>query len=472
MATYYVNTGQAGAADNTTDGRGSTSDKAWKTIAYAIANVDAGDEIEVATGTYAEGTNGLAPAACNYSASPVRIYSQSGVAADVIVTNSTADKGTSFTVVNAVVRGLTFEDMTFQHNGTGAGYKYSILFYGAPSAGTSHITFNRCAIPIPAVALYKGVFMDTTVGTGGIDHLAFNNCTFAVGDAANSVIELRYGAHSNITISGCTMTSANAGSVSIYITGGVGVIPDGITISGNTITAGYGPQLINCRSMTVSNNTITTPGAYSLLIGTDTDVPQATDYAATVTGNTIVNSAVEGHSILLGRGTAGCTASNNNVSASGNAAYGIIDKGTGNTITGNTISVPLAYGCLYSKGSDGGTYTGNVLSTATGNLIAASGEDNSAWRDNADVTISGTVGIVTGAGQVYTVATADAGDNYVTDGNVWLLTGTGADYGTILAATNVASLTAARTAWGDTNDATSAPGLPLGKASSGVYAYA
>lgn len=340
--------------------------------------------------------------------------------------------------------------------------------------------------------LVECTFTDTNSRTSAVNlsnasnsGIAIKRCTF-VGNAgfattvttcANSrIIGNSYtgvAAANNLTVSGTSTVNSNTGSLtSIAIAGGAtgnthtiransvrNIVHTGggvgtestLTIERNTVTAGSGVRGIAISGYTTggkcNSNTITSAGDTALGWPIDGGTSVCTGHE--INNNLITNTGTNGHALLVSTGSTSVTVSGNTSNASGGGAYGLVLKGTNNTVTSNTFTGGTANGILL-KDCSGCVVTGNTINSGGGGSAIAL-EFNGSTLNPTNCTVTGNTFYVT-TGSLYNQALAEIGTGNIVNSNQYSVSGS-ATWGSLLGL-SVSSLAQVQARWAAAYDVT------------------
>ncbi|MBI2130120.1 right-handed parallel beta-helix repeat-containing protein, partial [Candidatus Woesearchaeota archaeon] len=247
-----------------------------------------------------------------------------------------------------------------------------------------------------------------------------NNTITTSGSPTAYGIFLTTSSNSN-TLQSNTITTNGSSSYGIYLLSS----SNSNTIRSNTITinGSDSPGLFASSSsiLTISNNTITTRGAY-LVSPEPVGIRLLSSSSNNITGNTITTNGDWGYGIYISSSSNSSTLQSNAITTNGNTAYGILllsssnNNATGNTITTNGSS---GFGIGLTSSSNS-TLQSNAITTSGssgyGISLASSSSSNSLQSNN----------ITTNGSTSYGIWLSSSSNNNAT-GNIITANSTGSD---------------------------------------------
>lgn len=422
LPSFYVAT-----TGNDTTGNGSSA-APWKTITKAIATVpDIACNVFVAAGTYAENTSGL-----NYLfitrnfTYPVTLRASGSV--------TITDNGSvTYCVRISTGANLRFDGFTIEPSGTNNQGTIAVFAGAALDLANCVVkTVNQC------------VFCNVT----GAATIRLAGCSLVARVGAPATIRgcfLRAGNGGNITavLSNCVMTMvsavASSAGIDAALTHAAGLLS--LTISGGSYsnTGGY-CVFADGASVSISNATIQSVSAPALVLGEDT----AGTYTTTGSVENCTISCVSSHACLIGGMCNGVAVTGNHITG---GDHGLVFKecdncfAVGNTLIGGTLSA------AYFKAAVGCSIISNVIDGAAAAIVLlALNADTGNKSQNCTLTDN----FITPHGAadclLWNDATQDAGGG-VCDRNVYDISDTTGDIGTVRATANIGDLLTLQGAW-------------------------
>ena len=270
----------------------------------------------------------------------------------------------------------------------------------------------------------------------------------------------------NITVSGSSKVNSNTGSLSVininggatgnsheakgnsvrnivHTGGGVGT-ESTLVLERNTVTAETGVRGIAISGYTTGGrcNTNTVSSAGDTGIGWPIDGGTSVCTGHEIANNNVTNTGTNGHALLLSTGAASATVTGNTTNATGGGAYGLVLKGTSNTVTGNTFTGGRAIGILL-KDCSGCVVTSNTINNGGGGSAIAL-EFNGSTLNPTNCTVTGNTFNVS-TGSLYNQLLAEIGTGNVVNNNRYLITGS-ATWGSLFSS-SVSSLAQVQARW-------------------------
>lgn len=384
-ATYYVST----TGLDTNDGTANDDAHAWKTVHKGLSTIADGDTLVIRSGTYAENSGSGYLYSTRTHAATCTIRSESGVAADVVITGTSGTTNTLVSVASSAAANLAFENVTFQARAGSNAAAFRI------SKGTDY-SFSGCTFIADCSAGGYPAFDATPATSATIRRLTLTNCTASQAGANGGSYGFYFNPASytlsNVTLTNCTCNTVNGGVIaygplaSLAITGGTytssaagpviklaatasGAM-SGATLSGVTVTSSSsnasacGVQLVGLAASacgaTLSTCTVTAANWALYLLTNCTGV--------VVTGG-IYTGTGSAHAIYAyGQTTAHGTLTFTNVTASGASGDALYITGaTGFAVAGGSYTAGGGHGV--SIGGDGASLGGQTTGTITGAYI-------------------------------------------------------------------------------------------------------
>ena len=427
LPAYYVD----GAAGNDTTGTGAIG-APWKTISKALATIpDIACNIRVAAGTYAENTGGLKYLRI------LRLFTNwitirpwnSGDS--VVITD--AASGT-FCVNYATNTGrVRFQDITIEQAGANNQGTISL-------ANGTFAEFVNCTITTVNWCLYS-------VATGAVS-LALSGCTLrqktgATGYALGGFLYPGDGGAITLSMINCTMEAVSAvgGTIGLLLwrSHANGII--NATISGGTYTINS-DYAIQCRATTlnISNAVVTSTAGVALVYGTDAT---GTDGGTgSITGCTVTSSS--SHALLIGDECDGVAIVGTTVNG---GDHGLVLKECRNISVTNSVLNGGTQQGLYLKAATNCSVDDCAINASTTYAIRA-GINTTTGNKAGDNTITDNTVTVTGDADIYLFeAAAGESGGSVVDRNVYDISGTTGDIGSVYGTANITTLAALQDAW-------------------------
>lgn len=270
----------------------------------------------------------------------------------------------------------------------------------------------------------------------------------------------------NISVSGSSIVNSNTGSLSVISiaggatgnthtvransvrnivhTGGGAGTESTLTIERNTVNAPSTVRGIAIAGYTAGGgcNSNTVASAGDTGIGWPIDGGTSVCTGHTINSNTVTNTGTNGHALLISTGGASVTATGNTTNATGGGAYGLVLKGTNNTVTANTFTGGTANGILL-KDCSGCVVTSNTINSGGGGSAIAL-EFNGSTLNPTNCTVTGNTFNVT-TGSLYNQALAEIGTGNIVNNNRYLISGS-ATWGSLLGS-SVSSLANVQARW-------------------------
>jgi len=321
------------------------------------------------------------------------------------------------------------------------------------NASNSGISVKRCTF------IGNAAFATTVTSSANTKIIGNNYDSVAVAQnltvSGSSTVNSNLGTLTSITINGGSTGNthtirANSVRNIVHTGGGVGT-ESTLTIERNTVTAGSGVRGIAVSGYTAGGgcNSNTVASAGDTGIGWPIDGGTSVCTGHTINNNSVTNTGTNGHALLISTGSTSVTATGNTTNATGGGAYGLVLKGTNNTVTSNTFTGGTANGILL-KDCSGCVVTSNTINSGGGGSAIAL-EFNGSSLNPTNCTVTGNTFNVT-TGNLYNQALAEIGTGNVVNSNRYLISGT-ATWGSLLGA-SVSSLADVQARWAAAYDVT------------------
>jgi parallel beta-helix repeat protein len=314
------------------------------------------------------------------------------------------------------------------------------------NASNSGISVKRCT-------LIGNAAFATTVTLSANTKIVGNNCTgVAVAQSitvsGSATVNSNTGSLTSIAINGGATgnthtVKANSVRNIVHTGGGVGT-ESTLVLERNTVTADTGIRGIAISGYTTGGrcNSNTVASAGDTGIGWPIDGVTSVCTGHTVANNSITNTGTNGHALLLSTGATSATVTGNTTNATGGGSYGLVLKGTNNTVTANTFTGGTANGILL-KDCSGCVVTSNTINSGGGGSAIAL-EFNGSSLNPTNCTVTGNTFNVT-TGTLYNQLLAEIGTGNIVNNNRYLITGT-ATWGSLFSS-SVSSLADVQARW-------------------------
>lgn len=349
---FYLHTYYVRKTGNDTTGNGSSA-APWLTLSKAMTIAVAQDLVLVGDGTYAENTSASGAWQITKNlASYLTIQSESGIAANVIITGTSSSSNTITSGTNAFLR---FNNLTF-------GLRATSFYAFRINSAISNFEFNGCIFDTNTNGASGVAGVAHLSATAVVSGFVCNNCTFTASPNGSFAGTLDIQPTSTGSFTG-TFTGCTFAAKLLMVGSSTSIV---VTISGGSmaITSGNGLN-VNGANITLSTIAIThTAAATSVQLGVDGTSGNTT--IGSITGCTIQRStSLAGHALLIGAGCSGFVVNSVVVPQSYDYAC-VIKECAGAEVKNCTLTggaTVAANGALYCKAATGVNAHDNALTT-------------------------------------------------------------------------------------------------------------